>query len=100
MTLEVIVLAAGKGTRMRSALPKVLHELAGRPLLEHVLDTVRQLTPARIHVVYGYGAELVRKQLADADDPKLEGRVLTGYRCHHLRCDREIFPSHKTDQNL
>jgi len=68
MTLEVIVLAAGKGTRMRSALPKVLHELAGRPLLEHVLDTVRQLTPARIHVVYGYGAELVRKQLADADD--------------------------------
>ncbi len=39
-------------------------------------------------------------QLADADDPKLEGRVLTGYRCHHLRCDREIFPSHKTDQNL
>ena len=68
MTLEVIVLAAGKGTRMRSALPKVLHELAGRPLLEHVLDTVRQLTPARIHVDYGYGAELVRNQLADADD--------------------------------
>ena len=39
-------------------------------------------------------------QLADADDPKLEGRVLTGYRCHHLRCDREIFPSYKTDHNL
>ena len=68
MTLEVIVLAAGKGTRMRSALPKVLHELGGRPLLEHVLDTVRQLTPGRIHVVYGYGGEFVREQLADAED--------------------------------
>ncbi|HCX88378.1 MAG TPA: UDP-N-acetylglucosamine diphosphorylase/glucosamine-1-phosphate N-acetyltransferase [Gammaproteobacteria bacterium] len=68
MTLEVIVLAAGKGTRMRSALPKVLHELAGRPLLEHVLDTVRALTPTRIHVVCGYGAESVREQLADAED--------------------------------
>jgi len=68
MTLEVIVLAAGKGTRMHSVLPKVLHELADRPLLEHVLDTVRQLRPARIHVVYGYGGERVRERLADADD--------------------------------
>ena len=68
MTLEVIVLAAGKGTRMHSVLPKVLHELADRPLLEHVLDTVRQLRPARIHVVYGYGGEQVRERLADADD--------------------------------
>ncbi len=49
MTLEVIVLAAGKGTRMRSALPKVLHRLAGRPLLDHVLRTAALLQPARIH---------------------------------------------------
>ena len=67
MTLEVIVLAAGKGTRMHSALPKVLHELAGRPLLEHVLDSARQLMPARIHVVCGYGAESVRERLADIE---------------------------------
>ena len=49
--LSVVVLAAGKGTRMRSALPKVLHPLAGRPLLAHVLAAARALDPARIIVV-------------------------------------------------
>ncbi|MBT6732071.1 MAG: NTP transferase domain-containing protein, partial [Acidiferrobacteraceae bacterium] len=66
MTLEVIVLAAGKGTRMRSALPKVLHRLAGRPLLDHVLRTAALLEPARIHVVCGYGAQAVREQLGES----------------------------------
>ena len=51
--MEVVVLAAGAGTRMRSAMPKVLHPLGGRPLLSHVLDTARQLEPSRIHVVVG-----------------------------------------------
>ncbi len=62
--LEVIVLAAGQGTRMNSRLPKVLHPLAGRPLLAHVLETVAQLEPAGIHVVIGHGADLVRKAVA------------------------------------
>ena len=53
MTVEVVVLAAGAGARMRSGLPKVLHPLAGRPLLDHVLDTARRLEPSRIHVVAG-----------------------------------------------
>ena len=57
--LSVVVLAAGKGTRMRSALPKVLHPLAGRPLLAHVLDAARALQPARIIVVYGHGGQAV-----------------------------------------
>lgn len=59
----VIVLAAGQGTRMRSSLPKVLHPLAGRPLLQHVVETATQLNPASIHVVYGHGGERVQQQL-------------------------------------
>ena len=53
--LAVIILAAGAGKRMKSALPKVLQPLAGRPLLQYVLDTAASLKPAAIHVVYGHG---------------------------------------------
>ncbi len=52
---SVVILAAGKGTRMRSARPKVLHPLAGRPLLSHVLDTALALKPTAVYVVYGHG---------------------------------------------
>jgi bifunctional UDP-N-acetylglucosamine pyrophosphorylase/glucosamine-1-phosphate N-acetyltransferase len=58
-TLSVVVLAAGKGLRMRSALPKVLHRLAGKPLLAHVLAAARAVDAARIVVVYGRGGETV-----------------------------------------
>ena len=68
MSLEVIVLAAGQGTRMRSKLPKVLHDLAGRSLLAHVLKVARALKPRRIHVVIGHAAEQVRAAFADARD--------------------------------
>ncbi|SDU33635.1 bifunctional UDP-N-acetylglucosamine diphosphorylase/glucosamine-1-phosphate N-acetyltransferase GlmU [Halopseudomonas salegens] len=67
MNLHVVILAAGQGTRMRSALPKVLHPIAGKPMLAHVLDCARAMQPARIHVVIGHGAERVREQLAAAD---------------------------------
>ena len=60
MKLAVVVLAAGQGKRMHSDLPKVLHPLAGRPLLAHVLDTARALDPAQIVVVHGYGGAEVR----------------------------------------
>jgi bifunctional UDP-N-acetylglucosamine pyrophosphorylase / glucosamine-1-phosphate N-acetyltransferase len=59
--LAVIILAAGAGKRMKSALPKVLQPLAGRPLLRYVLDTARSLSPAAIHVVYGHGGDAVPK---------------------------------------
>jgi bifunctional UDP-N-acetylglucosamine pyrophosphorylase/glucosamine-1-phosphate N-acetyltransferase len=62
--LSIIILAAGQGKRMKSALPKVLQPLAGRPLLAHVIDTARSLAPAAIHVVYGHGGERVREALA------------------------------------
>ncbi|MGD8588865.1 MAG: bifunctional UDP-N-acetylglucosamine diphosphorylase/glucosamine-1-phosphate N-acetyltransferase GlmU [Chromatiales bacterium] len=67
MKLGVLILAAGEGTRMRSKLPKVLHQLAGKSLLSHVIDTAREFSPDEITVVYGHGGEGVR-QLLDADD--------------------------------
>ncbi|MBK9351186.1 MAG: bifunctional UDP-N-acetylglucosamine diphosphorylase/glucosamine-1-phosphate N-acetyltransferase GlmU [Sulfuritalea sp.] len=65
--MNVVILAAGKGKRMHSDLPKVLHPLAGKPLLAHVIATARQLGAARICVVYGHGGEQVRESL-DAPD--------------------------------
>jgi len=66
MTVDVIVLAAGLGKRMRSDQPKVLHPLAGRPLLAHVIDAARTLAPRKIFVVHGHGAERVRAAFPDA----------------------------------
>ena len=66
MKLEVIILAAGQGTRMRSALPKVLHPLAGRPLLTHVLTTACRLSPLRLHVVLGYAAQAVKQAVQES----------------------------------
>jgi bifunctional UDP-N-acetylglucosamine pyrophosphorylase/glucosamine-1-phosphate N-acetyltransferase len=63
--LSIVILAAGLGKRMKSALPKVLQPLAGRPLLKHVIDTARSLEPAAIHVVYGHGGDQVREALKD-----------------------------------
>ena len=67
MSLDIVILAAGQGTRMRSALPKVLHPVAGKSMLGHVIDTARQLQPHSIHVVIGHGAEVVRELLAAPD---------------------------------
>ena len=66
--LHVIVLAAGEGKRMKSALPKVLLPLAGRPLLAHVLEAARGLQPSAIHVVYGHRGEQVREAFAGMRD--------------------------------
>ncbi|MCF5469361.1 bifunctional UDP-N-acetylglucosamine diphosphorylase/glucosamine-1-phosphate N-acetyltransferase GlmU [Pseudomonas syringae] len=67
MSLDIVILAAGQGTRMRSALPKVLHPVAGNSMLGHVIHSARQLSPVGIHVVIGHGADSVRERLA-ADD--------------------------------
>ena len=67
MSLNVIILAAGAGTRMRSALPKVLHRVGAKPMLEHVIETARQLNAARIQVVYGHSGTTVRTALAHVD---------------------------------
>jgi bifunctional UDP-N-acetylglucosamine pyrophosphorylase/glucosamine-1-phosphate N-acetyltransferase len=64
MTVNVVIMAAGMGTRMKSALPKVLHTLAGRPLLQHVLDTMSQLGAKRTLVITGHGADEVETRCA------------------------------------
>lgn len=65
--LNIVILAAGKGTRMRSDLPKVLHAVGGKPILHHVIDAARQLNPQTITVVYGFGGEQVQQQTPGDD---------------------------------
>jgi len=67
VTTEVIILAAGQGTRMQSKLPKVLHPLAGKPMLGHVIDASRKIDAMAIHVVVGHGAEKVKAAYSDND---------------------------------
>lgn len=69
MSLEIIILAAGKGSRMKSALPKVLHTLAGKPLLSHVLEAAIALSPSKIHIVVGHQSERVKAINIDTQIP-------------------------------
>jgi bifunctional UDP-N-acetylglucosamine pyrophosphorylase/glucosamine-1-phosphate N-acetyltransferase len=81
--LNVVVLAAGMGKRMHSRLPKVVHRVAGKPLLAHVLDAARALQPApsRLCVVYGHGGEMVREafQASDLSFARQEPQLGTGH---------------------
>ena len=76
--LHVVILAAGQGRRMQSSRPKVLHLLAGRPLLSHVVDAANALDPARVHVVHGYGGGIVRETMSAADVEWVEQREQLG----------------------
>ena len=78
MKLTTIILAAGKGTRMCSQLPKVLHQIANRSLLQHVYDMSRQLENNTIKIVYGHGADLVRDTLKDLEVSWIEQKQQLG----------------------
>lgn len=66
--LNIVILAAGMGKRMKSGLPKVLHPIAGRPMLSHLLDTARALSPDRLFIVIGHGAERVKAEFEGQED--------------------------------
>lgn len=76
--LEVVVLAAGKGTRMKSALPKVLHDLGGKPLLRHVVDCAAKLKADAVHIIYGYGGQQIKAAIADNGINWIEQRQQLG----------------------
>jgi len=78
MKVEVVILAAGQGTRMRSRLPKVLHQVGGRPMLGHVVTAARELEPTAIRVVVGHGSEAVREAFADPGLTFVEQREQLG----------------------
>jgi len=65
MSLSVVILAAGKGTRMRSSLPKVLHRVADIPMVGHVIDAARQLNAENIYIIYGFGGEVLKATLTE-----------------------------------
>ncbi len=67
MSLSVIILAAGKGTRMRSSLPKVLHPIADKPMVSHVIESARQLNASNIYVVYGFGGDVLKSKVTGSD---------------------------------
>ena len=67
MNFSVVILAAGKGTRMKSALPKVLHPVAGKAMVQRIIDTVGTLDPHAIHLVYGHGGDLLRERLVGSN---------------------------------
>ncbi len=66
--LHIVILAAGEGKRMKSALPKVLQKIAGKPMLAHVVDAARALEPAGLHIVFGHGGTQVREAFSDQKD--------------------------------
>lgn len=91
--LHIVILAAGKGTRMYSKLPKVLHRIGGRSMLERVIQTARSLNPDAVHVVIGHGKEQVLQQLAhvDADWVEQTEQLGTG---HAVKTALPCLPEH------
>ena len=97
--LGVILLAAGQGTRMKSALPKVLHPLGGKPLFLHALGTAQRLCPARVAVIIGHGAEAVRRAYSGDDSDGVdwlvqERQLGTG---HAVLCAKDAFRNFSGD---
>ena len=92
MSLETIILAAGKGTRMRSKLPKVLHKVGGKFMIQHVIDAARNAGSEREVVVIGSGAELVRELIPNVEFVLQEEQLGTG---HAVLSAKKVLSSRK-----
>lgn len=96
MSLSVVILAAGKGTRMRSALPKVLHTIADKPMVEHVIDAARCVEAKNIYVVYGFGGDVLKAKVVgdDLTFVEQEEQLGTGHAVDvaspHLKDDEDV----------
>ena len=96
MSLSVVILAAGKGTRMRSSLPKVLHPVAHKPMVGHVIDAARQVNAENIYLVYGFGGDVLQAQIKGDDLTFVEQKdqLGTGHAVDmaspHLKDDEDV----------
>ncbi|MFN3265960.1 MAG: bifunctional N-acetylglucosamine-1-phosphate uridyltransferase/glucosamine-1-phosphate acetyltransferase, partial [Deinococcales bacterium] len=96
MSLAVVILAAGQGTRMKSSLPKMLHQAAGRPLLGHVIERAKELEPSKIVVITGHGAEAIEAHFAK--EPVVFVRQLEQLgTAHAFLCAKDALASHSGD---
>ena len=86
--METVILAAGKGTRMKSKLPKVLHKVGGKEMLQHVIDAAKEAGSTREVVIIGNGAELVREKISGVEFVLQAEQLGTG---HAVLCDKENF---------
>ena len=94
--LDVVIMAAGKGTRMKSKLPKVLHRLAGRPLLQHVVDTAAMLLTRRVIVITGHGAMEVEAALAQP--ARANGKNSSQFELKFVRQEPQLGTGHAVQQ--
>jgi bifunctional UDP-N-acetylglucosamine pyrophosphorylase/glucosamine-1-phosphate N-acetyltransferase len=92
MSLSIVILAAGKGSRMKSRRPKVIHKVAGKPMLQQVVDTSRQLKPDQIIVVIGHEADQVKAAMADQALVFVEQSEQLGTGHAVLQCNNELRP--------
>ena len=96
MSLSVVILAAGKGTRMRSSLPKVLHPVAHKPMVGHVIDAARRVNAENIYLVYGFGGDVLKAQISGDDLTFVEQKeqLGTGHAVDmaspHLKDDEDV----------
>jgi len=102
MRLDVVILAAGKGTRMNSNLPKVMHKIAGKPMIEHVVDCASSLGTEHIHLVVGHGADVIKRHFLGDDSH--EGYVsyegLKGSELSFVSQDNQLGTGHAVQQAM